>query len=166
MRGNRASRAPKFSLDLCNLVATSNEPLGFFSSPSFAAAGELATFDLAAIVRAMAQHLCIRNEVSGSVSDVAVALLVSISETEQAFVHLTADCSTSDRNSLLLPLWPPCPSLPAPPSHPKIPGAGCPAWLLPCTKSGAFWVMLHQAVTVAWSRLECLASSLKHIRCF
>lgn len=118
-RESRASRAPKFSLNLCNLVATSNEPTGVSSSPSFAAAGELATFDLAVIDRAMAQPLCIRNEVSGSVSNVAVAVLVSLAETEQGFVHLNAACSTCSRNSLLLPARLPCPNLPAPPSPPK-----------------------------------------------
>lgn len=66
-------------------------PLGFFfPSPSFAAAGELTTFDLAAADRVMARPLCIRNEVSGSVSNLAVAVLASLAETEQGFVHLTA----------------------------------------------------------------------------
>lgn len=81
-------------------------------------------FDLAVTDRATAQPLCTRNEVSGSVPNVAVAVLISLAETEQGFVHLTAARGPSNRDSLLPPLRPPYSSLPAPPSPPTKPLRG------------------------------------------
>lgn len=116
-------------------------------------------FDLAATDRAMAQPVCIRTEVSGSVSNVAVPVLVSPAESEQGFVHLAAAYSTSKCNSLLLPHWSPCSSLPTPPS----PTPEALPWV---PWSGAFSMMLHQAIRAALSRLECLAPDHRHLCSF
>ena len=120
MRRNRASRAPRFSLNLCSLVAITNELHCFWSPPlSFAAAGELAVFGLAVIDRAMAQPLCIRNEVSGSVSNVAVGLLASPTDTKQGLaapaIAIPSFFPFGHPARASLHLHP----------HPKIPCTGC-----------------------------------------
>lgn len=157
MRGNRASRAPKPFLNLCNLVATTNEPVGLFFLSEFCCCGRT-------------RYIRFSSDSWGNGS-------ASLHQKRGVRIGVTRGCVSwfplQRPSKALCTSWPsaapaiailpgaPCPSLPAPPSPPQNP-----LHWVPCTESGAFWVMLHQTVTAAWSRLECLAPNLKRRHCF